>query len=795
MLLPVVVGTRALAAVNYRITYNTSSTLTGEKGVACINCLAAGAFAAGWEAAGKPSKVKVIGQMEGFASNWEMCRTITYLDLSEATMVDQYTGVVTNTLEKEHLAYLSSQESDDECALETLVLPDGLTSFRFWNLGRYDGPTFFPLHDIYTNNPAPFYVDCGSNVNTYFHVPEGSKTAWQQSTSLHSQMAICDTPVKTVTSTQGNLAGQLTAQEIETVDVLIVNGEINAKDFAFLGQMKELNRLVINAAIKSYYGSDGPTPSMMVYANNLIPAYSFANNTSLREVRLPSDYHVSIGDYAFDGCTNLTFFGYRSDSRYGGSYGGVFDRVGDFAFRNTKITSVMLKSNIATIGKNPFFGTPTMYTVERYSHYDYDYNEGETHYELDNFSISESGSYYESQLVMSKDSRILYASHWPRSSEKLSLPSTVVEVKDYALSDIQAKEVALNSTLRTIGDAFLYRCKNLNAITGTGTYYTAEDGVMYSADKKRLVKYPCAKADEAFTIPASVEQIDKWAFEGAGNLTSLTVEAVTPPTVGELVFEDVDLSQITLYVPKGSKQTYETSDAWSGFKKIVAIGSEAEPDYKLLYINDISACHGAQIEIPVQLDNDMTIAGFQFDVTLPEGVQYVKYEKTERMNGYSVSYNQLSANQLRFLVTSLEEREIGNGTGAVMNLTISIPENQSMGDYTITLSGIELNHNEGSNVETIYQADAISKLTVVAAKPGDANGDGKVSVTDVTTVVNYILQKVPSNFVFEAADVSGDGKVSITDVTKIINIVLGKTGSGTVTRGAMREPDNEIEPE
>ena len=55
---------------------------------------------------------------------------------------------------------------------------------------------------------------------------------------------------------------------------------------------------------------------------------------------------------------------------------------------------------------------------------------------------------------------------------------------------------------------------------------------------------------------------------------------------------------------------------------------------------------------------------------------------------------------------------------------------------------------------------------------GDANGDGEVNVNDVTVVINYILEKNPTPFVFDNADVNGDGGVTVLDVTAIINIIL-----------------------
>ena len=53
---------------------------------------------------------------------------------------------------------------------------------------------------------------------------------------------------------------------------------------------------------------------------------------------------------------------------------------------------------------------------------------------------------------------------------------------------------------------------------------------------------------------------------------------------------------------------------------------------------------------------------------------------------------------------------------------------------------------------------------------GDVNGDGKVNVTDVTTLVNMILNVIPKNE--ERADVDGNGTVNVSDVTALVNIIL-----------------------
>jgi len=70
--------------------------------------------------------------------------------------------------------------------------------------------------------------------------------------------------------------------------------------------------------------------------------------------------------------------------------------------------------------------------------------------------------------------------------------------------------------------------------------------------------------------------------------------------------------------------------------------------------------------------------------------------------------------------------------------------------------------------------------------PGDANGDGKVSITDAVYVVNYILGQFAIDFNVVAADVNGDGKVSITDAVMIVNIILGQ--GKTAQANALPEP-------
>ena len=59
---------------------------------------------------------------------------------------------------------------------------------------------------------------------------------------------------------------------------------------------------------------------------------------------------------------------------------------------------------------------------------------------------------------------------------------------------------------------------------------------------------------------------------------------------------------------------------------------------------------------------------------------------------------------------------------------------------------------------------------------GDVNGDGAINVTDVTSMVNHILNRNAENFILENADFTGDGDVTVLDVTSLVDLILANSG-------------------
>lgn len=108
----------------------------------------------------------------------------------------------------------------------------------------------------------------------------------------------------------------------------------------------------------------------------------------------------------------------------------------------------------------------------------------------------------------------------------------------------------------------------------------------------------------------------------------------------------------------------------------------------------------------------------------------------------------------------LESVTVSAGTSAQFHFYTQLPKNTEVRIVEYT----------GHRTTPCY-VDDIAFVVPVEAQPitGDLNGDGNVDVTDVTMLINAILE--PTDLA--GADVNGDGSVDVTDVTQLINIVLG----------------------
>ena len=124
-------------------------------------------------------------------------------------------------------------------------------------------------------------------------------------------------------------------------------------------------------------------------------------------------------------------------------------------------------------------------------------------------------------------------------------------------------------------------------------------------------------------------------------------------------------------------------------------------------------------------------------------------------------------------------------------MTISVPAGSTISKIEMVGSKVEFTANVGEFAEGIWTGEAqsveftytgsgtkqIKTITVTYSNGdillGDADGDGEVSIADVTKVVNYILTNETTGLIFENADVDGSGTLDINDISGIVAIILG----------------------
>ena len=196
------------------------------------------------------------------------------------------------------------------------------------------------------------------------------------------------------------------------------------------------------------------------------------------------------------------------------------------------------------------------------------------------------------------DSLVLYPRAKP--TEDYQVPAGVKGIVSYAISNSSKMQTIDLNDVTYMGNAAIYAAYNLTSITlpknislntneaikdglVEGCFeanlkvkeykvqpgnqdFMAEDGVIYSTDKKTLYFYPPSKPGETFNIPSSVTKIARRAFQGSMFLTSMhfpeNVETINP----EAFREAEGITKITF--AEGSKINSISYHAFRACKKL-----------------------------------------------------------------------------------------------------------------------------------------------------------------------------------------------------------------------------------
>ena len=297
---------------------------------------------------------------------------------------------------------------------------------------------------------------------------------------------------------------------------------------------------------------------------------AFKDNKKIKTLNLPAAL-TTIGNDAFNGCTSLESLIAPPALR----------NIGEYAFAScTSLSSVSLGEGLETIGASAFkgcsaleeFGLPASVTSVHWSAL---YNCSG----LQRISVAPGSAHYTSDgsaLIETETATLLhYATSAP--AETYRTPDNVRVLNSFAMTNVAAlKKIDLNK-VSTIGN----------------------DAIAILPELTEIYFGP------------SISSLGNGAVEVCGKLTTIKMDAVTPPSfAGQRdPFDSGIMAEAILYVPDAAVSIYRQDSYWSEFTTIKPM-SEAPVDVKPAKVAmSTQASAGMELKIYVVSDGSVTVTG------------------------------------------------------------------------------------------------------------------------------------------------------------------------------------------
>lgn len=327
----------------------------------------------------------------------------------------------------------------------------------------------------------------------------------------------------------------------------------------------------------------------------------------------------------------------------------------------------------------------------------------------------------------------------------------VVTIKSEAFKSCEElTSVTIPNSVRSIARRAFWGCHSLKSITfGNKVDYIGDYAFAF------------CRSLTSITIPSSVNEIDVATFWFCSGLTSITIPNNVRRLEDSAFRECRSLTSVTIgtgmeYIDtKAFAYCTQLTDVYCLAENIQSISMDAFQD------SGTETLHVPGAFINNYLDKEPWSSYFKNIVIIPN---YSFYTLTYVVDGEVYKTYKLAAG------SSITPESEPKKEGYTFSGWSTIPK--TMPEHDVTVYGTFVPN-------TTYT-------------PGDVNNDGSVSVTDVGCAINYILEQVPSAFVFEAADMNGDKSVSVTDVGMIINLILNEEAGSRENGKSMEANDHNV---
>ena len=490
---------------------------------------------------------------------------------------------------------------------------------------------------------------------------------------------------------------------------------------------------VIPSSVKTIgqYAFQGRSPSNVTIPAGVetIASYAFyqcdVENVSFGETL------KSVGYYAFGGCDNLMTL----------SLGNSVETIGDYAFSGCeKLMNIDFGHSLVSIGNYAFRNSIStvysdnpsifvdvngeMFMLVQYEGYD-DYYYTPIYNNYDGWYWYH--NWYGEEIWISEE----------ELNELMNVSGTVT--------------ITLPESLKTIGRYAFYECEGLRSVVMAPNSVTSIGESAFSQ----------CRGIESIVIPESLKTVDYGAFTGC-NIDTVCISDLgawcdinfwnsnsNPVNGSEGLYLNGE-KIVDLVIPVGVSAVKK--EAFAGYKGLNS--ATIANSVKSIGYNAFNGCQNLKrVDIGDSVDS---IASYSFPYCT--SLDTVSLGRSMRFIGYMSFYN-APIESLTSLATTPPVVESYNPFTCYTTATLRVPM---------------------ASVEAYRAADIWKKFTYVegipGGGPGDMNGDGEFSVSDITMLINLIMgageEGIDDNVM---ADVNGDGTVNISDIVMLIEMVLKST--------------------
>ena len=336
---------------------------------------------------------------------------------------------------------------------------------------------------------------------------------------------------------------------------------------------------------------------------------AFRYCTSLKSITIPNSV-MEIGSSAFSGCSSLTSI----------TIPNSVTEIGVYAFKGcTSLTSITIPNSVTNIGDSTFWGcsslTAIYVTVDNKNYTSVNgvlFNKDKT--ALICYPAGKTDKSY--KITNSVTSIGNYAFNGCSSLTSVTIPNSVTEIGGSAFVDCASlKSITMPNSVTSIGDMAFYKCSSLTSITipdsvtsidryafcgctslasvtipdsvtiieswafkdctsltainvaSENRNYVSVNGVLYNKNKTTIECYPAGKKDKNYKILDGVTSIDRFAFSGCTNVTSITIP-VSVTSIDKYAFSGcLSVKSITM----SNSVTEIGSYAFSGCSSLTSI--------------------------------------------------------------------------------------------------------------------------------------------------------------------------------------------------------------------------------